>query len=139
MLMSAAKLDINVTNKQETTPLSFAAEVGHTSMVAWLLDCGTIKPDLGEKDGRTPLWYAIQHGHVATVEMLLNTGKVDFNMPTKWDQHSPFAVAVGRGMTKVVDMMLASGRVVRVARISTVRQSLRGSQGRGDMKLLRKR
>ncbi|KAH6989799.1 hypothetical protein BKA56DRAFT_259996 [Ilyonectria sp. MPI-CAGE-AT-0026] len=62
------------------TPLSWAAERGHTDVVKLLLDNGTVDVNSTDKHfGLTPLSYAAGEGHQAVVKILLAAKEVDLN------------------------------------------------------------
>ena len=52
------------------TPLSWAAEGGHSGIVEMLLGAHDVTPDTMDNGGRTPLAWAEEHGHITVVEML---------------------------------------------------------------------
>ncbi|KAL7935803.1 hypothetical protein V8C35DRAFT_262360 [Trichoderma chlorosporum] len=51
------------------TPLSRAAENGHSGIVERLLQRNA-DPNTKDNDGRTPLWWAVENGHEASVKLL---------------------------------------------------------------------
>ncbi|EHK42207.1 hypothetical protein TRIATDRAFT_146818, partial [Trichoderma atroviride IMI 206040] len=67
------------------TPLSLAAEEGHTIIVEILLAIG--QADINSKDRycRTPLLWAVRNGHEAVVKLLLATGQ-DIDSKDKYGQ-----------------------------------------------------
>jgi len=64
----------SVHQQQEGRPaLHFAADYGHTEVIACLLDAGA-KIDEKDKHGITPLLAAIWEGHTSAVELLVKRG-----------------------------------------------------------------
>ena len=63
------------------TPLHYAAEYGHLSIVEYLVNQ---KADINAKDenDHTPLHFAAENGHLSVVEYLINQ-KVDINAKNK--------------------------------------------------------
>eukprot|EP00658_Telonema_sp_P-2_P076721 TRINITY_DN6775_c0_g1_i1.p2 TRINITY_DN6775_c0_g1~~TRINITY_DN6775_c0_g1_i1.p2 ORF type:complete len:105 (+),score=34.15 TRINITY_DN6775_c0_g1_i1:197-511(+) len=55
------------------TPLSFAAQNGHTEVVRELLGAGA-EVDKAAENGATPLSFAAQNGHTEVVKELLGAG-----------------------------------------------------------------
>ena len=61
------------------TPLSYAAESGHTELVKALSSDGRVDLDRQDNEGRTALSYAAQNGHTEVVKALLSDCRVDPN------------------------------------------------------------
>ncbi|KAK4232662.1 ankyrin repeat-containing domain protein, partial [Achaetomium macrosporum] len=71
LLLGTGKVDVNATDNNGRTPLSWAAGNGHEAVVKLLL--GTGKVDVNAKDkvyGLTPLSWAAERGHEAVVKLL---------------------------------------------------------------------
>jgi ankyrin repeat protein len=68
-LLEAGEVDLK--DKDGTTPLWWAAKGGHDTMVKLLLGTGKVDIDLKGKDGTTPLRAAAGGGHLDVVERLL--------------------------------------------------------------------
>ena len=74
------KAGTNLHDKEERTPLHFAAEEGHANVVRMLIES---EADINAQDynGWTPLMTAVEHGHIDVVETLLKF-KADKNLQT---------------------------------------------------------
>ena len=87
------------------TPLSWAAEFGHESIVQMLLKRGGV--DLNDKDSRwdTPLTLAAKQGHEAIVRLLVERDDVDKNVK---DFHgiTPLTWAAKNGHLAVVQLLI---------------------------------
>ncbi|PIG82337.1 hypothetical protein AARAC_000164 [Aspergillus arachidicola] len=87
------------------TPLSCAAEMGHTAVVHILLERGE---DVNEKDTsgtqKAPIYWAADHSHAETVDILLQQGAhveaVDANRDT------PLCLAVQASHVELVELLL---------------------------------
>lgn len=99
------------------SPLSYAAEMGHSATVALLLKYSN--PNVHCALGFTPLDYAAQFGHESTVRLLLQAGADALSSHTKCDpqcsrsrSHSkpitkqPYLLAIKNGNTQVVRELL---------------------------------
>lgn len=77
-LLNTGEVDVDLKDDHGRTPLSWAAENGHKTIVTMLLN--TSRFDVDSKDtvhGRTPLSWAAWNEHQTIVMMLLDTGKTD--------------------------------------------------------------
>ncbi|GKZ38373.1 hypothetical protein AbraIFM66950_010530 [Aspergillus brasiliensis] len=78
LLLETGLANPNSMSAYGRTPLSFASESGHTSIVKELLALESVSPDLADTTyGRTPLSWAAAKGHVEVVQLLLKTDAVD--------------------------------------------------------------
>ncbi|KAI9782389.1 MAG: hypothetical protein M1839_005262 [Geoglossum umbratile] len=93
------------------TPLSWAAEKGHETVVKLLL--ATEQVDLDSKDssyGQTPLSWAAGDGHEAVVRLLLGTEQVDVDSKNS-SGRTPLSWAAQNGHEAVVKLLLAAEQV----------------------------
>ena len=106
-LLEIDKVDVDVKDGRNRTPLSWAAERGHAAVVELLLDRGA---NLESKDnhGQTPLAWAAEKGHAAVVELLLDRG-ANLESEDKYGQ-TPLSWAAKRGHTAVIELLLATGK-----------------------------
>jgi ankyrin repeat protein len=69
--MDTGKADIDSKSSDSgRTPLSWAAERGHETVVKLLVDTGKADIDSKDNSGRTPLSWAAVGGHEAVVRLL---------------------------------------------------------------------
>lgn len=88
------------------TPLSWAAERGHLSIVRLILQKGARMNTRDNRHGLSPLHWAASKGHRTVVEVLLEAGAdVDDYMGGS----TPLAIAVARGHQTVVKTLLERG------------------------------
>jgi ankyrin repeat protein len=112
-LLIEGKSDVKIDFKDniaERTPLSWAAENGHKTVVKLLLKTEMVDVNLGDKDGRTPLLFAAKNGHEAVVKLLLEMEKVDVNLGDK-DGRTPLLFAAQNGHEAVVKLLLEMEKV----------------------------
>ena len=88
------------------TPLSYAAEKGHTEIVNLLIDEGANIKD-SDKDGRTPLSYAAEEGHTEIVNRLIEAG-VNIKYGDK-DGRTSLLYAVEKGHTVIAQKLIEEG------------------------------
>jgi ankyrin repeat protein len=107
-----AKVDVDLADENEVSPLLIASQNGHTEIVQMLID-GKAKVDLAEKDGASPLYIACQNGHTEIVQMLIKAG-ADVDLVNKNGCPSLF-VASQRGHTKTVEQLIKAKANVNLA------------------------
>lgn len=94
------------------TPLSWAAERGHTDVVKLLLD--TVIVDVNSTDkhfGLTPLSYAAGEGHQAVVEILLAAKEIDINSKDTSFGLTPLEHAEENGHMEIAHLLRESRRI----------------------------
>jgi len=96
--------DLEASDIYGRTPLSWAAENGHETVVKLLVGTGTVDPDSKSSSGRTPLSWAAENGHETVVKLLLDTGTVDPNSKSSSGQ-TPLSWAAKNGHDNVVNLL----------------------------------
>jgi len=76
-MLKHESVDVNLTDKDSRTPLSWAAEKGQPTIIRELLKHKSADPNLTDKDGRTPLLWATVSGHSSVVQTLQKHKSVD--------------------------------------------------------------
>lgn len=113
MLLDCPWLDVDARDSSNQTPLSIAAENGHTSIVKMLLDLTPNRVDaLADNDFRqTPLSIAAEFGHIDIVNMLLDLGTdlVDVNAKDYYSGGTPLYLAPKKGHDAIVKLLLDLG------------------------------
>lgn len=66
-------------DRNDQTPLSYAAAYGDKVVVEVLLKTGEVDVDSKSPNGRRPLSYAAKKGYEAVLKLLLETRKADVN------------------------------------------------------------
>ncbi len=99
---------INRKDKEQLTPLHFAAERGHLHVVEFLLSMGSdLHISAFGWDTGTPLHYAAREGHAQVVQALLDAGaKVDARTRSR---STPLHYAAERNFPHVVDILIKAG------------------------------
>lgn len=101
----------DVRDSEGRTPLSWAAELGRTSICEYLLQCAQTNPDTLDIWGRSPLHYAAKSGHTDIVRALVQTGKVHVgrqSTTSSADDRTALTMAVERGYMDIVKILLSS-------------------------------
>ena len=106
-LLIAAGADVNVADDYGWTPLSWAANKGHTECVRLLLAAPGIDVNKPDKNGWTPLSWAADMGRTECVRLLLAAPGININQAT---QHgaTPLSWAAQNGHTECVRLLLAA-------------------------------
>ena len=108
----AAGANVNATDFTDETPLHWAAEYGHASIVS-LLIAATASLNLKNKfEGRTPLYMAARNGHVFVVSMLI-AAKASLDVQGAYGQ-TPLHQAANYGRVTIADMLIAAGASLNV-------------------------
>ena len=92
----------------DRTPLHYASNKGHTSIVKNLLDAG-VNIDRQDQYGRSPIQLAAMYGHVATVRALLAYG-ANVDVTDRWGK-SPLDSAENGGYYKIAVLLLQHGAI----------------------------
>ncbi|RYP12344.1 hypothetical protein DL765_007390 [Monosporascus sp. GIB2] len=111
---------INSKDKFGRTPLHWASENGHDTVVKLLLESGA-DTNVEDDMGRTPLHWASENGHDTVVKLLLESG-ADTNVKDKFDctplyptsEYGHDTVASENGHDTVVKLLLESGADMNV-------------------------
>ncbi|TFB01142.1 Ankyrin repeat domain-containing protein 50 [Trichoderma ghanense] len=101
--------NVDLQDEDERTPLSWAAESGHESIVELLLDTGRAEIDASDCYAQTPLSWAAENGREAIVKLLLGTGEVKVNSRDS-HYHTPLSWAAENGHDAVVKLLLDTER-----------------------------
>ncbi|KAF2228503.1 hypothetical protein EV356DRAFT_416953, partial [Viridothelium virens] len=67
LLLQADKVDVDSKDSIGRTPLSWAAEFGHKTMIKLLLRTDQVVVDSMDSAGQTPLFWAVASGHEGSV------------------------------------------------------------------------
>ena len=92
----------------DRTPLHYASNRGHTSIVKSLLNAGV---DVNRQDqyGRSPIQLAAMYGHVPTVRAILAYG-ADVNVKDRWGKSPLYSAEIG-GYYKIAVLLLQHGAI----------------------------
>ena len=71
------KVETNITNNKNSTPLCLAAKGGHQVVLHALIEEFHCSPHIRGYNGRTLLHYACKYGHIETLNILISKYKVD--------------------------------------------------------------
>ena len=98
--------DLDSKDNNGRTPLSWAAEKGHETVVKQLLEKGA-KLESKDNNGRTPLLLAAENGHGTVAKQLLKKGaKLESEDNNGW---TPLSTAAMKGHEAVVELLLEKG------------------------------
>ncbi|KAI9774161.1 MAG: hypothetical protein M1840_005254 [Geoglossum simile] len=100
-----ASLDLS--EKDQRTPLFWSAQNGHANIAELLLNTGYVDPNRLDVAGRTPLWMAAAGGHEAVVKLLFEKG-ADLESKGQ-DGLTPLSMAAAGGHEAVVKLLLEGG------------------------------
>ncbi|RLN86781.1 hypothetical protein BBJ28_00026226, partial [Nothophytophthora sp. Chile5] len=111
LLEGARSADVDVTNKENWTPLIAAAKRGNIEIVRLLIEKNA---DVNRKrrDDMTALHLATERGHTEMVDLLLSHG-ADADAKN-WERLTPLMMAATRGHEEIVKLLLESNANVEL-------------------------
>ena len=103
-------VQVELRDESGRTPLSWAAEYGHESVVRLLIERDSV--DINSKDGfgQAPLSMAAENGHEAVVRLLIERDSVDIDA-RDGDRKTPLFIASENGHEAVVRLLIESDGV----------------------------
>ena len=112
--IKAAKTDPSVDLEavdptMDRTPLHYASNKGHASIVKNLLDA-SVDVDRQDQYGRSPIQLAAMYGHVATVRAILSYHP-NLNIKERWGK-SPLDSAESGGFYRIAVLLLQDGALI---------------------------
>jgi ankyrin repeat protein len=108
-LLLDSNADINLEDKRGRTPLLWATQEGHETIVSELLASAGVDVDHPDPDGRAPLSHAAELGRGEVIQLLLDSN-ADINLEDKRGQ-TPLLWATQNGRENIVSELLASAGV----------------------------
>lgn len=105
--LARTSISVNELDRNKSSPLHWAAKMGHDPIVKMLLDRDDIEPDLENNRSRTPLSFAAERGHLPIVDLLLQQKNVNPNSKDYYDR-TPLSFAAKRGHVSVVELFDAA-------------------------------
>ena len=108
----ASNSDVDSKDEFGRTPLSWAAEYGHSRVVKLLLDAHAEVDSKDDKYGQTPLSWAVEKGHSGLVKLLLDAhAEVDSKDKYGW---TPLNWAAKNGHSEAVKVLLAANAKIQM-------------------------
>ncbi|WQF89372.1 Putative ankyrin repeat-containing domain superfamily [Colletotrichum destructivum] len=109
-LCSTGQVEVNLREtKYGLTPLSWATENGHESVVKMLLDTGKIDVNSSDKHNRSPVSWAASNGHGAVVILLLGTSKVSVDL-IDTEGRTALSWAARKGKENTVSLLVQNSK-----------------------------
>ena len=107
----AEGIDANASERDDTTPLMWAAMLGNADLVQLLLDGGA-DPNLADGEGRTPFATAIDRGNLQAAKLLLAAGAAIVDLPES-EGRTLLAIAADTGDEEIVAFVIELGADAR--------------------------
>ncbi|VUC27486.1 unnamed protein product [Clonostachys rosea] len=130
-ILSDRNVKADMKDKIGRSPLSYAAQNGHQSVVELLLKTGNVTADSEDAKLRTPLLYAAKGGSEASVKLLLETGNADADSKDK-EGRSPLSYAAVQANGAIVKLLLETGNADADSKDKKGRSPLSYAAGAGN-------
>ncbi|GES65301.1 ankyrin repeat protein [Aspergillus terreus] len=108
--ISGTFTDFSICDSELKTPLAWAAQSGHLSLIEYLLTQSPSSIHARDRTGSSPLLLAAQRGHDRVVHALVRHYPMASDLPDYF-KRSPLWHAADKGHVPVVDVLLSSGSV----------------------------
>lgn len=110
ILLRDGRVDINATDFQGRTPVSYAVSNDDLRQLSLLLRRDDININMSDVEDRAPFYFAVDYGNKDIVKRLLDDARLDPNMST--GSLSPLALAAGWSSLELLEMLLRDQRVI---------------------------
>ena len=109
ILLRDSRIDVNATDSEGRTPLSYAASNDDCRPLSILLRRYDIDVNMTDVQGNTTFFYAVDRGQKEAVKKLLDDTRLDPNQTSY--RLSPLASAAGSSSLELLEMLLCDQRV----------------------------
>lgn len=109
ILLRDGRVDINATDFQGRTPVSYAVSNDDLRQLSMLLRRDDININMSDVEDQTPFYFAVDYGNKDIVKRLLDDARLDPNVGEKF---SPLALAAGGKSLELLEMLLRDQRVI---------------------------
>lgn len=97
----------DIESKTGHTPLMFASQNGHTTIVKLLLEHKDVSPNTRTRMGKvTALEYAVRHGHESVVKLLLSQKNIETSIRGEGIDHDSRRQALRKGYHSIAALIL---------------------------------
>jgi ankyrin repeat protein len=109
ILLRDSRMDVNATDSEGRTPLSYSASNDDCRPLSVLLRRNDIEINMSDCRGRTPFWFAVSGGNKAAVKKFLDDARLDPNLSSA--VFSPLAIAAAGDSLELLELLLSDQRV----------------------------
>ncbi|PWW71635.1 ankyrin, partial [Tuber magnatum] len=104
-LLDDPRVDVNLGDRRQNTPLHLAARRGYEPVLRMLLDCPRVNVNALNAAGCTPLAFAVDGSTEEIIGMLISNSRVDVNLPDP-NLQTPLCIAAKRARYSAVKLLL---------------------------------